>query len=740
MLHTKIPTATKYSALPTCNGMWLQIDIYPAVEGTNGTAVPASLEPTATHFIRTTRTTSGAEECLWSIGRKAGQYHATKDRSVSKEHLRLFAASDDNQVVVQNMGKLGSYLVRTDPLIKEMSHAKTNRDDDDSSVTTVDEDDPVLTQRSLTLDVAVSQVAQHFAAPQTKQRLQPINLEESLTLPFVSPYPEHSTSQNPGNHEEGGEAAISPPSSLPPCARWILQCGKMGTTLVVTRIDICFVASGNKAKNALRSMHEALTAVGARTAETFSASEHAKNYLLTDVFGAKPKHILAWARHATVVPAAFLDTFLAYAGSVAPLQAPWPPEDTVPVLAPPPHWSPGPPDPHLWKDGTLVSLLPANVPSAAPDAEMEELVLAAGARKIPLHSLKELEPLWQKAAREEDIRRLLETFWAEFQQKHPLSFLLNSTHVKAQCPLLVKVLEELGVSFVTSKAIAQAVTQQQNLGTLLPAPHATLAKAPVATKPAVSSLPAQTRHSSQRSCRKPPPAKVATLAEEDEDVIVESPVNMALDLDTDPFVDEVKSKDDENDADGNMGVDTSSVANNMDYSRTLDDSVSEVHAEETTRLGAPLMDETVDARPKKRSTSGSLARPSQLPRQTTPDGWMKALPQGQSRKKFCRRPDLATRGDGEETVVYEPAITQTVKGLIASHVGTSMSRHAPSTSTMPNFKAFRKNVVPPVLSVGITLQYDRSSNSKTLYHGDLDKQREQMEAQQRRADELFRLH
>jgi hypothetical protein len=713
--HCKLLNGTKQRS------MWLQIDIYPAVEEANGTAVPASLVPAATHYVRSNPTTGTEEECLWSIGRKAGQYHATKDRSVSREHLRLLAASDADQVIVKNLGKLGSYLVRADPLGQDNSHTKANKDDDDdSSVTTVDEDDPVLTQKSLALDISLSRVAQHFAAPQTTQRLQPVNLDESLTLPFLSPSLETPTEN---------------PSSLPPSARWILQCGKMGTTIVLTRIDICFVASSNKAKNALRSMHEALTAVGARAAETFSASEHAKNYLLTDTFGAKPKHILAWARHATVVHATFLETFLAHAGSVAPLQAPWPPDDTVPALAPSTNWSPGPPDPQLWKDGILFSLLPENVPTAPSDAELEELVLATGAQKISLLSFEALAPLWQKTVTEEDVRCSVQQFWVDFQVEYPHSFVLKSTHAKSQYPLVAKILEEVGVPFLTGKVIAQAVTQQQALEELLPARPAATASFPVAAKVVVSSPSTNARHSTRRSGRKPPLVKETVPKEDDEEAIVESPVDMALDVDSVPDVDEAKPDDDDNDLD--MGKYLSSEEPDKDDSRGVDDVLSDAPFGETTLHDARLTDKSGGASPKKRTTS-SVAQRSWGAQQNAPKGWMTALPQGQSRKKFRRSDELAKVADGEERMIYEPAITQTVKGLIATNIATSTTRPAPSTTAIPNFKAFRKNVVPPVLSVGIALQYGKSSNSKALYHGDLDKQREQMEAQQRRADELFR--
>ena len=673
-------------------GMWVKIEVYPALEEANGGNAVQALEPAVTHYIRTA---SSADDglLLWSIGRKQGQYLATKDRSVSREHLRIYAAATSDQIVVRNLGKLGSYFVQEEKVIpKDHLHPKKDGDnDDDSSVTTVDEEDPVLTQSSPAVDVPLSRVAKHIATPQTKQRLQIINLDESITLPFFT------------SHElTSGSLEGDSSGSLSPSSRWVLQCGKLGTTIVLSRIDICFVASCTKAKNALRSKHKALTNTGARYAETFSSEKCCKNYLLTDSYGVKSKHIMAWCLRATVVPVSFLDTFLSYhANSMDPLQAPWPPENIVPTLSPPSHWSPVPPDPHLWKDGTLLSF--QEIPSSAPDAEVVELVVAAGAQRILLHSIDDMAPLFLTPMdlTIDDTRRIVHTFWADHKKKHPYSFVLDTNFSKSQYRMVAQVFDEIGIPSLTGKIIGNAVTQQQKLEDLLPPPlvdaSISTPATPVTERFGSSSVRSSTQHSGRRSSEEEDALPNDTTDFEINHDSLTGPLSVAQDLNL-----SMLDKTDE------------SIAQDSPDDHFVGDS------------------RQCDSIPKARDVGTTLEAKTRRQKRSVPEGWMTAFPQGLHRNR--------SKGTNEgDAMTHEPAITQTVLGLITLKSAFTCPRQA-STRNETNFKAFRKNVVPPVLAVGVPLQYDRSSSSKasSSYHGDLDIQREQMEAQQRRADELFR--
>ena len=133
---------------------------------------------------------------------------------------------------------------------------------------------------------------------------------------------------------------------------------------------------------------------------------------------------------------------------------------------------------------------------------------------------------------------------------------------------------------------------------------------------------------------------------------------------------------------------------------------------------------------------------------TNTDGWFTALQQGPLRKSIYREKlksavqlDKSSDGDDDDSMKMtcsEPAMTQTLKGMIVEQ--NMVPNQLPAMhQSGPNYKAFRKNMIPlPTIMTVVNLQPYHATKSRIVLSIDDDAQRSQIEAQQRRADELFR--
>ena len=132
---------------------------------------------------------------------------------------------------------------------------------------------------------------------------------------------------------------------------------------------------------------------------------------------------------------------------------------------------------------------------------------------------------------------------------------------------------------------------------------------------------------------------------------------------------------------------------------------------------------------------------------TCTKGWLTTLHQDPTRKRvhikrnaMLNKSEDVDDDDVEKITCSESATTQTMKGMIVEPM------HAPLHSQVhriqpvgPNYKTFRKNTVPAsTIMTVVSLQPYRASKSRIVVSSDDDAQRRQAEAQQRRADELFR--
>ena len=140
----------------------------------------------------------------------------------------------------------------------------------------------------------------------------------------------------------------------------------------------------------------------------------------------------------------------------------------------------------------------------------------------------------------------------------------------------------------------------------------------------------------------------------------------------------------------------------------------------------------------------SQKQPEQPPqRQRMPrvveGGWMTALPRGDQQRRAYRRSNEEIQDATGRDVLYE-SVTKKVKGLLGNVAAAAIPSTASSASGIPfggaNFSAFRKNCVPRAPAATVRLRY-ASTKSHNSSRVDMDRQQEEMEAQRRRADELF---
>ena len=118
---------------------------------------------------------------------------------------------------------------------------------------------------------------------------------------------------------------------------------------------------------------------------------------------------------------------------------------------------------------------------------------------------------------------------------------------------------------------------------------------------------------------------------------------------------------------------------------------------------------------------------------------MTALPQGQQRRQYARSTDEIKEATGLEEV-REVAPTYRVKGMVVHNPLNASAQQAQepvaAADVGPNFKAFRKNAVPVPRQASIRFRAVLPKESE--HQLELEAQREAIDEQQRRADELFR--
>jgi hypothetical protein len=774
--------------------MLLRIQVYPAsnIDGSNELAAretPSFAAAATTHFASlSTSLSSENPGQIWSLGRKEGCC-TIADKSVSREHVVLSVASSnpsflvDNDkvrpkaaaqpcntpdqveacgaakdqmcVVLRNIGKLGSYLVLgEDTTVKSDSVRAINAKDDDDS-DTADEEEIVKSQQSqaaaaAVLDVAISEIAKHLVLTQQgygSVRLKMIGADETIVLDALSERDE-SLSQRPRHV--------------------VVQCGKLGTTIALQRVQFRLVVSSD-AKKAVAALEPFFYAVGCSIeenlltdqddddSELFKEDETLEQVLskrtwitllVTELCAAKPKHLTAWSRGIPIVTPLFVEALCH--GRKSPADPLPHVKQYTPKYDQRDFWTKRA-NPKLWSGCTFLSL---------KNDEYESLVRAAGARVVRLYVAIAGDKI--SVMNEETIQNTIDstTSLSPLSACFALDNRLNAT----------KTLKRIGVALVTAKHLALAITQQELLTNSL---GSTIGDS-VSSTSAVAEV---TIDDVDRKChdddaprkRKHQEPQEALLQLEqsgtnmDATPIKKSRTVRATKASSSAPVDEDSIEMLEANEAGMDKPSTEGVRAPLSSSRRRTTRTTPKRADESMKKGSKSSSLKLQAAGTPATEASSTVADAALPLSvhasenraldtgkdtlaSIPEsrkratqaksgdngGWLATLPQGKKRLEHRRSNDEIQEITGQATF-YK---AETVRCKIPR--ATSVMINQPSLASAyngPNFKTFRKNQVPSQPSFMVPVHNTVARESE--FRRNLEQQREEYETQQRRVDALF---
>jgi hypothetical protein len=675
---------------------------------------------------------------LFTMGRKRGDCQVVHDQSVSRDHLRLTLVTANKTIlessslltakpapcdrstpeqieacqnskyhtalVLTSLGKFGTYRVVITQPENQVDHdhlqEKPNENDDDSA-TTADSQAIAASQLSQQLanTVPLSPITKKLIG-NAKAKLECIEANKSIVL-----YPEGDTDMD----------------HFPV----ILQCGKMGTTVVITKIEIRLVPSG-LAKKELEAIQHSLFAINAvidpeiPDSSSFHVALSKKSiswtYLVTPEYKAGINHLTAWCRNIPFVNVGFVHALLARTSPSSSL-----PDPSEFAPEPDPHsnlWQQKTPNPNLWSSCTFLSVSPKQ------DGQYEKLVAAAGGN---VHCFYDSDgvPFSDEEAMQQ-TRQL---------QKKSACFCIGGRRK------LTKMLQEEGVPIISSKEFALAIIEQRLIQNPLsgnPIGYIVSSIKPE-EKGSLASLSTEVSNSELTDVDKSHTQDSARQLVKDRDKQTEAEVN-ADGVKARRTSRKESSMQQASDNDNFSVADTGRKDENEMEIPDISQDVRACH--ETATEGMPA--ETIALKTRKPILEKALnvrnQRNRPCPRMSATEmkqgGWIPALPK--TRGKFIRSAEEIKESTGWEEV-RTAAPTDIIEGLIVynSSVTSQFAERSncPAAHAGPNFKRFRKNSVPVPCSSYIKLRSVLPKESE--YQRDVEEQRHAIEEQQRRADELF---
>lgn len=727
------------------NRMFLQVEIFEN----------ESLTPSATHYA-TLVSRSSEQDPIWSLGRKQGSFLAKDDRSVSRLHATLEilsankthnldgphapkacttpeqveackSAGDQMCVVVQNLGKLGSFCIRDRS--KASLQNTTNGDDSD----TADEEEVIHTQSqtALSADIKLSKISQKLYPD--GGTIKSILANETLILHELSV---------PQQEDDSRDEAATP-------QRAVVQCGKLGTTIVVTRHHIRLTPT-SQVKKQLAALPD-LYAIGAKVVSP--ATKGPYHYFVTEQYNASQSQLTAWSLGVPFVNMSFVQALLDRSSVTNPLPQT---TDHLPESDDKDFWN-SPANPRLWETCTLLS-------THMSGHDIESMILAAGAKMIPLHKNSKV---WLKDAEVVELLKTINYPFAIQDSKKKVCKLLKKHHV----PLL------------TQKDVAAAISEQRLLRDGEGNPIGTETKQekeeavadgkPVAeeettdkpnapdqevAKDASSALEKEAPEPSSKSARHDPSSvdKNATPPGDEEapepstnkkrgreSTVVSSKATKSV-----KDVVEHQSKPSKKSKKA-AEIETAGVKN-KDKGRTrrkdtADASMEAVDNDLPDDDAMPVDAEDGDKQPAEETAKETNENISPVilepmkPRtgerkaltKNATGGWLSALPQGEGRRDYIRSKEEIMDLTGLETVAAA-ATTE----IVQSFAPPPEKQCVAEKRSGKDFKAFRKNTVPPPPSGNVEMETVLARESERTET--LEKEQAEIAEQQRKADELFR--
>lgn len=703
------------------------------------------------------------------------------------DQVQACHASDDHQyVVLRNIGKLGSYLVWNQAIQCPPTSPDNNDDDSDDSSATADETDPVRLPKSssqavlrmseseaVVLDVACSEVSKQWCAAfaaasqnplhnnkeasntSSKEtlavapRLKLIAADESIVLEALSVYPKtHSSDNNkpvahPSLHHHQQQSKTV-----------IVQCGKLGTTIVIQRVLLRFVVATD-AKPAMAKLEPLLQSVlGCQIHDTLW-EESEKNdhqlhdnsssngmYLVTETYAATHKQLAAWSAGIPLVTPAFVAALLnrASPGEPWPNAQQYTPQDSHTRSR---FWL-QPANPKLWSSLTFLSL---------QSDDNEALIRAAGAKIVRLYDYVDV------SAADQDVEPDVSSVRQVLSQERALSSLCFAMESKTRT---TKLLKQIGIPLFSDKQLARGISQQLLLSDEQGSPIPPLVESTeiddVSQRQSVV-----TKNNSERMAEMSNDAKnspkassvqsndgACSMAMEDDSFDPSQnsdngnrrrslspilPHNSSL-QEVEPGTRPKRScrspirASDEKSASASHSMPDGMLAHSINSNhsilldtteKTIDDEIAPID------LGEDLVRGNVV------SEMGTLHKRKLDHMAMNQDGWMMALPQGKERLAYRRTDNEIGEKTGQ--VEFHHAVTVKLVGWNANDCSLEQAASRPTIIGGPSFKAFRKNCVPAPSSI-IPLKHTTTKESE--HHRDLEKQREENETQQRHVDSLFR--
>ncbi|GAX09998.1 hypothetical protein FisN_11Lh007 [Fistulifera solaris] len=325
--------------------MLIHIEIY-STEWTRG-------EPPQQQF-HASLATSKSNDRLLTIGRKDGDVLLT-DKSVSREHVILKVASTINRektylastpeekaaceedddglcLVLHNVGKLGTYLC----MEEDREHNSLNNGEDSSGTDETDDEEAIKASQKDQNPVMVSAATKQFFHGK------PVRLKE-ISSPLVL----KALSKNDG--------------------RVVLQCGKLGTTIVLTRKVIEVLVSGTGPHGYSDWKKANFYKLGLRQSSRFVLGR--TSMVLSQKRKLSLHQISAWSRNLPIVTFDYLYAYVNARKSLSDPLFPLNPKDYEPAADTHQFWG-NLADPKLLSSCTLLS---------TAESDMKTLAEAAGA-------------------------------------------------------------------------------------------------------------------------------------------------------------------------------------------------------------------------------------------------------------------------------------------------------------------------------------------------------------------------
>lgn len=787
--------------------MLLKVDIYPS---TTGEAYPSAIrEPDETLYVclattahNNNNTSDGdAVGRLLTVGRKTGDVMLSKDKSVSREHciirivttnktlpkgkvVPLPARTPEEQkacqesnfyqcsIVLESVGRLGTFLVEETPLNKKPVINAAAADDSDTD----EEADMMISQpggggggmsASQASQVPLSTWVRNVVVGNDNNKD-----ASSLERPIRTRLINNSTILKELDSDNG---------------RVVVLCGKQESILVLTRMPLYVQRTKTSfpPKSNIPSWWSELYAAGAVDISDKLPSDHILSPQTTHVIADKRtsshKQLCAWLKGIPIVKAHFLEALLQRTSPRDEF-----PEETS--FAPPvprgqDFWETRPAS-NVWQGLTYISMKRGD--------EWPDVVQAMGGSVFLLYQ----EASSQAANNDsdgDDEEEISQQLLSQFDQSSTWSIEIKGRRY-------TQPLKQAKIRLYSAKDVAKAVTNAQMLPGLTPSAavagvwetqstktrRAAKGGTPADNSTVVSSTVASsektklsTTTTTSAFTKDTPESKPAAPKEEENSL--EPATAVASAAKTKPAATSTRqpkplpSSNSESDPEprrrrnrsprGNTqgSTQTSMVEEAEKASQSQKDETANVNgkpspqeekdeatAEDSDKNGCPPKIKVVEeeeaskgkaSRAIKRASAktdeqGDVERPAKrakLGTSVSTDGWLQAAPSGKKRSVHARTKEeiLEVYGGDSHALYTTSAVTEWApKPTVPKEAttGAQASSRGRRRDTGPNFKAFRKNRVPPVQMV----HYSWKSHSSVPAV-----QQAQLESEQRAADEAF---